>query len=182
MESNVEDEKRSIEDIISDWKFACGQEKTSDRGTTYVVVPIADRRGNFLKLIQTMVDEGLTREEVKSGAISTNVVLTCWSDLIVKMTAKELKRARDITRSQWQEAIKEFFARPISEYAGPERAVVPDIKVPEKLAKKELTKEELMGEIFDPKDRIVPTIIDRTNDTNWDLLAELGIEPDGSEK
>jgi hypothetical protein len=177
----VEDEKRSIEDIISDWKYACGQEKTSDHGTTYVVVPIADRRGNFLDLIQTLVDEGVAQEEIASGSISTNVVLTCWSNLVTKMTAKELKRARNITRSQWQEAIKEFFARPISEYAGPERAIAPTPKE-QKPAKKELTKEELMEEIFDPKDRIVSTVIDRSNDMNWELLAELGIEPDGSEK
>lgn len=117
----MSEERRTIEELISNWKYACGLEKVSDRGTSYIVVPIPNRRNHFLDLIETMVNEGLTKEEIKSPSVSTNVVLTCWSDLIVKMSSKDLKKARDITRSQWEEAIKEFFAQPISKYRGPDK-------------------------------------------------------------
>lgn len=182
MEINLNDDLTSsdIDDILNDWKYACGEEKTSEAGTTFIVIPIADRRGNFLNLIQTLVDRGLSKEDVKSAPLSTKVAKICWSDLIKKMTQAEVKRSRDISKNQWEEAIIEFFAKPISIHVK-ERP----IKIPKEVTKdpkKELTKEELLEEIFNPKDRLVsPKKIDRSNDTNWELYKELGIEPDGSE-
>ncbi len=154
----MSEDKKTIEEIISNWKYACGLEKVSDRGTSYIVVPIANRRNHFLDLIETMVNEGLTKEEIKSSAVSTNVVLTCWSDLIVKMSSKDLKKARDITRSQWEEAIKEFFAQPISKYKGLNKSSGPN--------NKELD--------LEPKDRIKLDTSDMP-EIPWadDILSEL---------
>ncbi len=160
--------RRYIDDIITNWKYGCGQEKVSDRGTSYIVVPIANRRGNFLNLIQTLVDKGFTKEEIRSSEISTKVVKECWSDLIVNMSAKDLRKNRDITRRQWEEAIKEFFAEPISEYRGPVKPTVPEFK-------KEAKKEKVLE--LDPTDRIKMDTSDVVDaDLDLDFLEEIGLD------
>jgi hypothetical protein len=160
-------EKRSIDDLITDWKYSVGQEKTSSQGTTYVVIPIADRRGCLLDLIQTLVDAGVTEDDLKSGVTSSKVVKTCWSDLITKMTAKELAKARAITRGQWEEAIREFLAKPISKYAG-EKPLAPAAPEPKKAPK---TLEVV------PTDRLVMDTSDMAEaPLDLDFLEELGLE------
>lgn len=135
-------DRPSIDDTIDDWKAAVGEIKTSTRGTTYLVVPIPNMRGSFLSLIQTMVDRGYSEEEIKNISVNTKIAKACWSDLIVKLSSKEIKRNRDISTSIWREALKEFFAKPISEYVENKKAV--SIV---KIEKKEVFE-------IDPKDRI----------------------------
>lgn len=175
----MSDERLPIDRVIALWKADCGIERESDNGTTYLVVPIPDRRGRFLDLVQAMVHFGHSEEDIRSATVSTKVVMACWSDLIVKISDNKLKKYRGISRNQWEEAVDEFFVKGLNlpKYIKPIDNNVYHITPP----KKEKTKEEMMDDIFNPKDRIVSDKkIDRTNDINWELLAELGIEPDGS--
>lgn len=100
---------KTVDEVIEVWKKEVGENKVSSNGIEYTIIPIVNRRNNFLNLIQTMFDEGLTVDEIKSAKVSTKVVLTCWSDKIKSMSPEELKKARDKTRRQWEDAQKEFF-------------------------------------------------------------------------
>ena len=119
MEQNEKTIKLPIEDIVDYWKADCGQVHTTERGSTFLVVPLNDRRGLLLNLIQTLVDHGYSKEEIETGAVSAKVVLSCWPEMIKRISAKQLKENRAITRKQWDESLKEFFKINISKYKKP---------------------------------------------------------------
>jgi len=164
LEIKVELERMSMEDIIASWKANCGQVKTSPNGSTYLVIPIPDQRSHFLDLIQALSHYGYSKEEIASGNTTMRVAKVCWSDLITRMSAKEIKRARDIASHTWKEAIAEFFAIELPKYSGPKK----DASL--------FTKKEYREPILDlnPKDRIktdtsdLPQFVD-----DEDILAEI---------
>lgn len=171
----------TVERILELWLADCGEQKCSPRGTTYLVIPLPDRRGRLLDLIQTLVSFGYKQEDIRTATVSNQVVKMCWSDLIVNMTAQNLRKCRDISRKQWEGAIDEFFSKDVElpKYEGKSREPAPIPETKAKATPKEKTLEELKEEIFNPKNRIVSTKkFDRSADTDWELLAELGIEPD----
>jgi hypothetical protein len=180
LENSLSDNEKPVPpilEVVELWKFDCGIEVRGKGGSTFKGIPIPDRRGRLLDLIQAMVSFGYVREEIEAPAVSTKVVMTCWSDLIVNMTKTNLRKSRDITRLQWEEAIKEFFSVELPKFQ--KRETAPEYKKEPKLEK---TKEDLIMEIMEPKDRLVsPQKIDRGDNTNWELLEELGIEPDSLE-
>jgi hypothetical protein len=165
----------SIDDILTNWKMGCGIEKTSDGGSTYLVIPIADRRGHFLDLIQAMVSYGYSKDEIKSPIISTKVVKTCWSDLIKKMSDKGVRKARDISRNQWEDAQKEFFAIPLPKYV---RHIKPE--VPLSIYKAEEHKKEVGSKKIleiEPSDRIKMDTSDIPDaPLDLDFLKEIGVK------
>lgn len=176
----MENERPTLDKIIAVWKADCGETKQSDRGTTYIVVPIADRYGNFLNLIQTILDHGYTKDELSSVSLRTKVVMACWPEIIKKMSHKDLKLSRVISANQWDEAINKFSDLKISKYVEP---LKPEPKVYLTSPSKDnvSSKENLLNEIINPKNRLVSSQkIDRSADTNWELLEELGINLDGS--
>lgn len=171
-----EETRQSIFDTIDNWLADCGEVRQSERGTTYLVIPIPDRRGHMLNLIQDMVNRGFSKEDIENARVSDKVVKTCWSDLITKMSAKELKKSRDISRTQWEAAITEFFVVPVAKYSKPKKM--------SPMVKKEM-KEEVIPDL-EPKDRIkidTSGIADAPLDE--DFLAELaaaGMIEEGREK
>jgi hypothetical protein len=159
-------DRPSIDETIDDWKASCGEIKTSERGVTYLVVPIPNLRGNFLNLIQTFVDRGYTEIEIKSVSINTKIAKACWSDLIIKLSPKDIKRNRDITTSIWRETLKEYFAKPISEYVETKKESIPT---------KSISKERTLE--VQPKDRIKMDTSDMVEaPLDLEFLKELGLE------
>ena len=172
-------ERLSIDRILDLWLASCGEVKTSPASSTYLVVPFADRRGHLLNLIQALVQYGYSEQEIRTGNTSMKVVKMCWSDLIKNMSTKKVRESREIARKQWSGALDEFFVTDFPKYVKPEKIAPLVPKTESGPLKKEITKEELLTEILNPKDRLVSSQkIDRSNDTNWELLEELGIESD----
>lgn len=177
-----DNEKPSIDEIIGAWKADCGLTKRSDMGTTYVVVPIPDRYLHFLDLIQTLLDHGYEKEYIRSKVFRGKIVLICWPDIITKITDAGLRKTRAITASQWDEAVNKFSDIAISKFVELEKELPVNKVEVKKEFKQQKTKEELLEEVLNPKDRLISTQkIDRSNDTNWELLEELGIESDEAE-
>jgi hypothetical protein len=168
LEDKLSDSERlSIDRILELWLASCGEEKTSDSGSTFLVVPIADRRGHLLNLIQAMVTYGYTQDEIKTGSVSMKVVKTCWSDLIKKMSVKKVRESREITRQQWEKAIDEYFVSEFPKYVKPEKAVPPVAPVPKKEKPLEL----------DPKDRLQMDTSDVADaPIDFDFLDEIGVD------
>ena len=162
-------ERLSIDRILELWLASCGEEKTSDSGSTFLVVPIADRRGHLLNLIQAMVTYGYTQDEIKTGSVSMKVVKTCWSDLIKKMSVKKVRESREITRQQWEKAIDEYFVSDFPKYTKPEKAASPAPLEPKP------KKEKLLE--LNPKDRIRMDTSDIADaPIDFDFLDEIGVD------
>lgn len=172
MEIKLSTERPNIDAIIAVWKANCGETRQSERGTTYVVIPIPDRYGQFLNLIQTMLDNGYSKEEVRSISIRNKVVMACWPDLIKKISPKDLKKSRLITAKQWEEALDKFSDIIISKYVEPQKPIVKyETKSYEKPTEKVVEKELEI----DPKDRIKMDTSDIPDpELDLDFLNELG--------
>ena len=161
------EEKLTPDRIIALWKADCGEVKTSSQGTTYLVIPLADRRGRLLDLIAAFVGNGYEEQEIRTGAISMKVVKTCWSDLITKMTNKEIHRNREISRHQWEEALDEFFVKELPKYVKPEKPISFTFKKPAPVEKQP---------DIEPKDRIKVDISKYSKiEPDVDFLAKLGL-------
>jgi hypothetical protein len=179
-----DNEKPSIDKIIAVWKANCGETKHSEKGTTYVVVPIPDRYTHLLNLIQTLLDHGYDKECIESGSLRGKVVLACWSDLIIKISAKDLRRNRAITASQWDEAVNKFSDITISKFVEPEK----EVPVQKVEIKKESLTEEKMEELAnlaqklknDPN-RSSPNLSEEVEELDTDFLELMGLPiPDGT--
>lgn len=177
-------ERLSIDEIIADWEAECSVDLISKSGFPYRGIPSgSSRRGHFLNLVQTLLDQGYSKEEIKTGSLCAKVVNTCWPDKERSISAKELRTSKAGTRKLWEQCVRKVIHIEISKYE------VEDVEPrepavsfrPPTLDKRESkeSKEDILEEIFNPKDRIISIKkIDRSNDTNWELLEELGLEPD----
>lgn len=169
-------DRPSIDKIIDIWKADCGESKVSSHGVVYVVIPLATQYNHFLDLIKTLLDNGFSKSEVESVGLRTKIATKCWPDIIQKMSVKEIKRARTITAMRWDEAVNKFSDFKISRFVEEKK---PEPPIPETFNKRVEKEEPSLEEIINPKNRLVsPQKIDRSDDTNWELLAELGIEFD----
>jgi hypothetical protein len=101
------EEKPSIDDIIDAWDLDCSEVMVSARGSTYRAIPRIDRRTHFLNLIQSILDNGYEEDDLKTGSLSTKIVMLCWPEVNRKCTMSELKKWKDDTRRTWEDAIKE---------------------------------------------------------------------------
>ena len=156
-----EKERLPIDTVLDKWLAKYGEEKRSERGTVFYVIPIPDRITHLLNLIQALSKYGYSEEEIRSGTITAKVVKKCWSDLITKIPAKRLRENRDITRRQWDEAINRFFV---------DNFDFPEYKKPEKIEPKKSLE-------IEPKDRIKMDTSDvKDAPLDLDFLKELGIE------
>lgn len=177
MDTLSETEKPSIEDIIKKWKQDNGQVRVSDRGTAYVIMPNSTLLSNLKILAKTMFDSGYSYKEMKDYRVAVKLADICWREnKIVKMSSTEIKKAKMGLVEDWSEVISTYSGIKMSELSDSEK-VVP-VKT-EKPKEKELTKEEILDEIMNPKNRLVSNKkIDRSNDDNLEFLEQLGIEPD----
>lgn len=167
-------QRPSIDKIIDIWKADCGESKVSSHGVVYVVIPLATQYNHFLDLIKTLLDNGFTIAEIESVGLRTKIATKCWPDIIQKMSVKEIKRARTITAMRWDEAVNKFSDFKISRFVEEKK---PESIIPAPHHRKTEVKEPSLEEMVNPKNRLVSTQkIDRSNDTNWELLEELGIE------
>ena len=177
----MRDDAPPLNKIIDAWKTSCGDVYLGEKGTPYVRIPSARMRESLQILRKTLVGYGYTYEEIDSVRVSMAIVDACWKEnKIVKMSISEIKKAKKNLSDDWDEVIHdpEFSGIVIAKLDEDEKDV-PVAKTEYK--KPEKTKEEIMSEIFEPKDRIVPNkTVDKADNTNWELLAELGIEPDES--
>lgn len=179
-------EKPSTREILLAWKSECGEWRRGDGGTKFQVMSAADLQESFQRLYKTLTQNGYTREEIDSPHLSKMIVDICWrEDKIRKMSNSEVRQAKKSLAEDWDEFIhsSEMSGIVIATLEEGEKIVpVERIKTEYKKEVSEPTKEELLKEILEPSNRLLPTKkIDRRADIDFELLAELGIEPDGSE-
>jgi hypothetical protein len=173
----MSEDKRTptIERLVLTWKDEHGVWATGKMGTLYKKMPSSSMHENLRILARTMLDAGYTFEEIDDYHVALTIADICWrEDKITTMTSSEIVRAKKSLTRDWNEVIS------ASEFSGIVMSKVEpqDIETEEKPTK-ERTKEELMEAIFSTKSSATPTPkIDRTDTTNWELLAELGLEPD----
>jgi len=171
-------ERLSIDEIIGDWAAKCSVELTNKNGHPYWGIPSgSSRRECFLDLIQTLLDQGWKKEEIKTDGVRAKVVNTCWPDKERSISAKELRTSKAATANIWEQTVRTVTGIEISKYEGKVSNYVAPTP-PVSVTLKE-SKEEILEEIFNPKDRLISTKkIDRSKDINWELLDALGLEPD----
>lgn len=183
-----EDSRISIEKIINGWKSQYGVWRTSERGESYKVI------GNNIVeklriLAKTMMDHGYSFDEIDSPRVSAKIADICWrEEKITKMSASEISRAKKGLANDWNEVVSdpEFSGIKFSQVEEKKEhivnAIVPTRQFPKDQPEKEYTKEELLAEALDPKNRLISTKkIDRSNDENLEFLEELGLKPDWSD-
>ena len=116
---------------------------------------------------------GYQEEDIRSSTVSTKVIKICWSDLITKMSAKELRKSRDIARNQWEGALNEVFTMEMPKYVKPEK---PTPVIVNQNNYKVENKPEKPLEI-DPKDRIIMDTSDMVEgELDLEFLQELGLD------
>ncbi len=164
---------RDIPDIIEDWRHECGIQKTGKSGS-YRLIPFNGKKDLLLALAQTMIDEGYKEEDLKSMSTRNAVCNACAAPDAANI--KNNKKIKQITADQWKDVLKEFYRGSVSQYR------------PNEVQKSYVPKEDIeqkgkdLDKILNPSTRIVSSKkFDRSNDTNWDLLNELGITPPDEE-
>ena len=173
---------RTIEEIIDEWKVEFGVFRSGKSGQ-YRSIPFEGRKDLLNILCKTMIDEGHGEEAIKSDYIRLTVVNSCSPPDGANIKASNLLKWKNIVAKQWAETKLEFYRGKFSEYKAEDR-VKPIAEEKTNLKKKystekEISPEEMLQKVFEPKNRLVSTQkIDRSQDTNWELLAELGIEAD----
>jgi hypothetical protein len=170
---------RSIEDIIEDWKAECGTLKQG-RTSQYVAIEFGVRLSLLIILVKTMIDEGHTEDDITGVQTRNKAIAACTPPDSVPIPTKNIKTWKKIVAGEWSMALRKFFNGGVSEVE--EKVVEAPAKVEVKAPPKpEMTPEQLLEEIMQPKNRLQSAEkIDRSADTNWELLAELGMLPDGA--
>jgi len=170
------EEKPSIDDIVDKWWFNSAELMESPNKISYWGIQ-GDRRPFFLNLVKTFLDNGYPKEEIKSATLSTKIVKLIWADDVDRIcTDQNLKKYKDATRRQWEDAIREVTIRKdvvLSEYI--------QEKNPTPYIPKESPKEEKPLEL-DPTDRIKMDTSDiSTPEFDLDFLSDIGIDPSSLE-
>lgn len=163
-------DKLPISVIINKWKEKCFVKKTSDRGTTFLVLPNSCRMDCLAMLAKTFSDYGYTYEEMDHHMVSVKIADVCWrDDKIVKMSGTEIAKAKLSVAKDWQEIID-------SKYAG---VVISELEEHEKPVYKEEPKVEPVKKSLEiePKDRIKMDTSDMVDgELDLDFLSELGVD------
>jgi hypothetical protein len=164
-------ERPSLIRLIEIWKAKSGVPMRGERGTEYIGIPFGDRLSLFMDLFQTMVNLGYSKAEISSPTVQKKLIDECWPEMITKMTAKNLKISKDIVRKQWNSVLDKFSDLEISKYKEPERQLS-NTTLKETIDQQ--TKEEILDDLYNPKDRLV------MNTSDWvkppiveDLFAEI---------
>jgi hypothetical protein len=183
-----------IRPILNKWKAENFVDKKSDIGTPFKVLPSSCKAECFGTLAKTLSQNGYTYEEMGKVDMTRQIADVCWrEDKIVKMSSSEVNKAKHGVILDWLEVIDGMFCTVVmsklEEHEKPkfkeeEKPVllVKPSKEPSKTVQplpthREKTKEELIKEIMEPKNRAKPAEkIDRGDDTNWEFLDKLGIE------
>lgn len=98
----MEDEKFSIEQLMLAWKEEYGVTRTSDRGKEYLEIPRNNRGELFRHLYATLKAYGYTYKEMIKPAVCYTLATMCWSDLIVKISDKDIQKQRKDVIETWQ--------------------------------------------------------------------------------
>ncbi len=158
---------RSLEDIIEDWRIEVGVLKNG-RNSTYIHIGFRERRSNILDLVQTMIDEGYSKEEIENVQVRNKVIDTCTPPEGVPIPAKNIKTWKGMVAAEWRDSLKHFFHGPISKHIPKEIVQYTEPEKPQK-AEKELE--------LDPKDRLkidTSGVPDMELDT--DFLKNFGLD------
>lgn len=171
---------RTIDDIIEDWKTEFGTPAQGQWGP-YRFIDFKRNREYVLNLVQTLRDEGFTKEDLLIGRNQLKVVEACEAPSGKSIRkSSSIKKTKDMTASNWKYAIREIFPEKISvcnteSSSAPIREPAITIFTNTTPIK---TKPEKLIEI-DPKDRIKMDTSDISdNPLDLEFLKELGIEPD----
>lgn len=179
--------KRSIEDIIADWKVEHGIVKHGKYSNFYRCIPFERKPELMMYLVQTMLDEGFKEETIIDTDTQRLVIQYCCPP--EDSGSKTLEKQKRITKAQWKDVLKEFFrGKTATELSivpreGSAVPLVPDSSVTPPKPKKEKSVDYSKFEV-EPSDMIHP---DRTGfvDTMYDpeFFADFGIDPpkEGSE-
>lgn len=171
---------RTIEEIIEAWKAEFGTLAQGQWGP-YRFIDFKSNRELVLNLVQTLKDEGYPEADLAGARVQLKVVDACEAPPGKSARkASSIRTTKNMTASNWRWALVEVYRGKVSTYVPPAQEIADIVETIFPLEiKPELSKEELLEKIMSPKDRIVSTQkIDRSNDTNWELMEELGMDPD----
>ena len=178
------------------WKDEHSVWYRGDGGTPYRRIPTREMPDALFSLSKTLITQGHSFEEIDNSRVGSMIADTCIrEDKIVKMSNSDVKRAKTSLGIDWNENLRSkrfrdflasFLEQPIKEVVvkteESEKIVIVEKTGPKKQQKAEKTKEEIMDEILNPKNRIQSDQkIDRSNDLDLELLKELGIEGEQNE-
>ena len=104
---------REIEEIVADWKVTYGILRQGKFGS-YRSIPFEGKRDMLNDLVQTMIDEGYSQEDIKTA--NTQRLVVKYSCPPPEAKTKNFKKQQDITADQWRTAIVEVFRGKISKY------------------------------------------------------------------
>ena len=170
----MSEEKKSIRDVIEGWHEANSQQFRGDGGTPYPRIPTNEMPAALVSLVKTMRDYGYTFEEIRQPRVAVEMAQQC----LRLSKIKKLSRTKII---EMQEDLSKDFRFAIVSVQKDIKVVpreeikITGIAVEEK---KEKTIEEKLTKILGSENILPSKEIDRSNDVNWELLEELGIEPD----
>jgi hypothetical protein len=165
---------RPIDEIIDDWLIEYGILKRGKWGH-YRCIPFTENKDLVLNLVQTLKDEGYTKEELSKGINQLKVVNACEApEGASNRTFKSIKKTKDMTANNWRNAIKENFRGQVSVFVPKEPPKKESYEVPREVSEKPLE--------LEPKDRIKVITLDcDETPPDLDFYAELGIDPSEDE-
>jgi hypothetical protein len=123
-----------------------------------------------------MVDEGYDKEVLSSPQTRNKVVAACAAPDSAPIVAKNLRKWKDMVSGEWSFAWGKFFNGSISKYKEPLKPEAVVTKPVKTNTEPEKPLEQLAEEVANSNNRLRPIKIDRGDDTNWELLEELGMD------
>lgn len=154
---------RSIEEIIRDWKTEYGVLKTG-RNSQYLAIEFKERKTMLLSLVQTMVDEGHTKEDITSFQSRNKVVDACTAPDSAPIPAKNVKLWKKMVTEDYEYAFGKFFHGAVSKYV-------------DKKAKEEIKPDFIKNIPLEPSDRIkLDTSGYAETEVDTDFLKEIGAD------
>ena len=160
-------EKPSLDRFIKSWISECGEARTSDHGTKYVIIPTQRMHESLRILAKTLLDAGFSFDELDSARVAVKIADLVWRESkITRMSATEIRKAKLGVTEDWGIALGEFSGITFAKDVEPLEVV----EAP-KIEKKEKVLE------LNPSDRIkmdTSDVVDPEKDLEF--LKELGVE------
>lgn len=177
----MSEEKPSLKILIERWFDIRGRDVRTKNGEgTYFGIPKPELKDNLTILFKSFLEHGYTIEEIGSDFVKTTIADTCWKkDSNKTMSRSEVTEAKQEVLAKWRIVKNNNSGFKLPTLDESEKTVV--LEKAEIKKESEKTPEDKLQELEDilgSKDRIISKEIDRSNDINWELLEELGIESD----
>ena len=111
----MENDLRTVDDILTDWKVARGTLKQG-KSCEYFQMDWKNELENYSALINTLLDEGYTKEQLigKSGKANPHVMVRVVNEMVysgegTKFTKSELLKCKSERAKKWELALKIAF-------------------------------------------------------------------------